>query len=450
MNTGGGHVVGRDLTINHGVSAEDVVAALEKRGVLQTAENAGLRRRMVVMLAQRLKPAERLDFEQAITELERAVEIALEVIARGERGSNEDAFVNAVLAEVAEKTKNNDLDGGAKAIADALAEIDRRETTQRETAQRERIALLDAGIKQHTLRRDAVAVAEQIERSVAVRHATKRPAWHPNFRARHDEYMEDGAAKGINFSLKVAIECARRMLDTAGDAVERSTAAILLGNALVTLGERESGTARLEQAVNAYRDALREHTRERRPLDWAMTQNNLGSALATLGEHESGTARLEQAVSAYRDALQERTRERVPLDWAGTQNNLGNALSMLGERESGTARLEQAVNAYRNALLEFTRERAPLKWATTQNNLGKALSTLGERESGTAQLEQAVNAFRDALEEWTEEHAPYYRSVAQHNLEKASAALRKRQAIPSLYTRIRSTTSRLMSSRRRS
>jgi hypothetical protein len=36
------------------------------------------------------------------------------------------------------------------------------------------------------------------------------------------------------------------------------------------------------------------------------------------------TARLEEAVAAYRDALKERTRERVPLDWAGTQNNLGN------------------------------------------------------------------------------------------------------------------------------
>ncbi len=44
----------------------------------------------------------------------------------------------------------------------------------------------------------------------------------------------------------------------------------------------------------------------------------------TLGERESGTARLEEAVAAYRAALEERTRERVPLDWAATQNNLGN------------------------------------------------------------------------------------------------------------------------------
>ena len=70
----------------------------------------------------------------------------------------------------------------------------------------------------------------------------------------------------------------------------------------------------------------------------------------TLGERESGTARLEEAVAAYRAALEERTRERVPLDWATTQNNLGNALWTLGERESGTARLEEAVAAYRAAL----------------------------------------------------------------------------------------------------
>ena len=78
-----------------------------------------------------------------------------------------------------------------------------------------------------------------------------------------------------------------------------------------------------------------------------MTQINLGNALQTLGERESGTARLEEAVAAYRLALEEWTRERVPLDWAMTQMNLGNALATLGERESGTARLEEAVAAYR-------------------------------------------------------------------------------------------------------
>ena len=73
------------------------------------------------------------------------------------------------------------------------------------------------------------------------------------------------------------------------------------------------------------------------PLKWALTQNNLGVALFRLGERESGTARLTEAVAAYHAALEERTRDRVPLDWAATQNNLGLALATLGERESGTA-----------------------------------------------------------------------------------------------------------------
>ena len=84
-------------------------------------------------------------------------------------------------------------------------------------------------------------------------------------------------------------------------------------------------------------------------------------------------------MAAYRAALEERTRERVPLEWAGTQNNLGNALQRLGERESGTARLEEAVAAYRVAL-EETRERVPLEWARTRNNLDRALKALADRQ----------------------------------------------------------------------
>ena len=80
---------------------------------------------------------------------------------------------------------------------------------------------------------------------------------------------------------------------------------------------------------------------------------NLGNALATLGEQESETERLHEAIAAYRAALEEWTRERVPLQWATAQMNLGNALLRLGEREGGSAPLEEAVSAYRAALEEF-------------------------------------------------------------------------------------------------
>jgi hypothetical protein len=42
-----------------------------------------------------------------------------------------------------------------------------------------------------------------------------------------------------------------------------------------------------------------------------MTQANLGNALGALGERESGTARLEEAVAAFREALQEFTPARA-------------------------------------------------------------------------------------------------------------------------------------------
>jgi hypothetical protein len=58
----------------------------------------------------------------------------------------------------------------------------------------------------------------------------------------------------------------------------------------------------LEQAVVACRAALEERTRHLVPLDWAATLNNLGNALTTLGERESGTAHLREAVAVFRGA----------------------------------------------------------------------------------------------------------------------------------------------------
>ena len=110
-----------------------------------------------------------------------------------------------------------------------------------------------------------------------------------------------------------------------------------------------------------------------------MTQNNLGNALQTLGEREDGTVRLEEAVAAYRAALEVRTRERVPLDWAMTQNNLGNALGTLGEREDGTLRLEEAVAAYRGALEVFSAAGASYYVRHDRAQLARAEALLAER-----------------------------------------------------------------------
>ena len=112
-----GDIVGGN---KYGPTAEEIVAVLEAKGVIRTAETAGLERQAIVKIAQRLKP-DVLDFDQAVRELKHAVTVALDVIARGERGANRDDFVNAVLAHVAEKTRVGDFDGGASTIASGLA-----------------------------------------------------------------------------------------------------------------------------------------------------------------------------------------------------------------------------------------------------------------------------------------------------------------------------------------
>jgi tetratricopeptide (TPR) repeat protein len=80
------------------------------------------------------------------------------------------------------------------------------------------------------------------------------------------------------------------------------------------------------------------------PFDWAMTQNNLGNALARLGERESGTGKLEEAITAYREALKERTSERVPLEWARSLGNQGVALMLLATRRKDAAMAETALS----------------------------------------------------------------------------------------------------------
>jgi hypothetical protein len=98
----------------------------------------------------------------------------------------------------------------------------------------------------------------------------------------------------------------------------------------------------LEEAVVAYGAALEERTRERVPFQWAGTQNNLGNALRIIGERQSGTAGLNEAVSAFSEALKELT-PKSPIDWASTFGDQGVAMSLIADRTNDGALSETAV-----------------------------------------------------------------------------------------------------------
>jgi tetratricopeptide (TPR) repeat protein len=86
------------------------------------------------------------------------------------------------------------------------------------------------------------------------------------------------------------------------------------------------------------------------PVQWASTHNNLGNALRIFGETAGDTARIEEAVAAYRAALEVRTREALPTAWATTQNNLAMALKSLGQLRGDETILMAAHAAAQSAL----------------------------------------------------------------------------------------------------
>ena len=134
--------------------------------------------------------------------------------------------------------------------------------------------------------------------------------------------------------------------------------------------------------VETHRAELEEYTRERAPLEWARTQNNLGGNLWILGQSGGDTKRLEEAVEAHRAALEEFTREHVSGFWAFTQNSLGDALRILGELEVGTMRLEEAATAFRAALEEYSRQPNRVESARRiQDDLDGVLNRLSDRQA---------------------------------------------------------------------
>jgi tetratricopeptide (TPR) repeat protein len=243
-----------------------------------------------------------------------------------------------------------------------------------------------------------------------------------------DALTRQGAERGDNDALSKAAEVCRSALTEttrSEQPVRWANLETTLGAALRTLGERESGTPNLEDAIGAYRASLTELKRDKDPIAWAMAENNLGAALETLGERESGTQRLRDAVTAFEAALSELNRETAPFEWAAAENNLGDADLALADREDDPGRRKRAIEAYRAALAEITREKTPLDWARVEANLGVALEALGERDGDKRSLEDAIDAYRAALQELSRDRFPMDWAETEFNLGNALQAFGK-------------------------
>jgi tetratricopeptide (TPR) repeat protein len=424
-----GTMIGSHIEV-HCLGKEDiarVVDELVRQGVVKRAEDVGIEGSVIVSLAARLKPTEKLDLVQAVVEVSHAVDVAMGVVAEGSSGSS-DQLLDEVLKRVADKTKANNPQGATREAEEGFARWEKEEGERRANATATGVTLLEAALKTDLLRFDTAAAAGRVENIASLQHPDDPQALFIAVRTRQNQFLEEGDNKGVNLSLAVAVAIARRAVVLARNPDQRGDSLNDHGVALASLGGREGGEDKLEEAVRSLRGALEERPRERVPLVWAQSQMNLGVALETLGKLENGTQQLEEAVRACRASLEVRTHVLFPHDWAETQVNLGIALELLGEREDETSRLTESVAAFRAALQELTRERTPHDWALTQVDLGGALRVIGERESGTAKLEEAIAAFREALSELSQERTPLYWAGTQSNLGGALQALGERES----------------------
>ncbi len=226
-----------------------------------------------------------------------------------------------------------------------------------------------------------------------------------------------GSELGSNVHLFAAIAVSRKLLSLARNPRDRSRAGNWLGNALASLGERQSSTALLQEAAAIYRTALKEC--EHTPIRWAGTQNNLGLALLRLGELEASTAQLEEAIVVFRQLLEKLTGRHASILWSAAQNNLGIALCHLGTREQQPQHLARAVIAFCAALEIVTRSRNPLMSAKLQIGLGAALADLGQLVADATLVQWAVEFYRAGIGELNSDSVPFDWATANYNLGNA-------------------------------
>jgi CHAT domain-containing protein len=81
----------------------------------------------------------------------------------------------------------------------------------------------------------------------------------------------------------------------------------------------------IENAISAYRNALRVYTEAEQPEDWAVTNNNLGAAYRDLAPFSANPReQIENGIAAYHNALRVRDPVQRPADCLQTARNLGN------------------------------------------------------------------------------------------------------------------------------
>lgn len=217
-----------------------------------------------------------------------------------------------------------------------------------------------------------------------------------------------------------------------------------LANALANIGVRSENPARtrlMDEATDRYEEALSLVSADDNGDVWAMVQQNLGAALSLRAEQcddeSARRAYLSRAIEAFRAALRLRPRDTKPLEWAMTTQNVAVVLLELARvtpGRDGNVLLERADRLLNDTLGVRSRDSAPFDWALTQENLAivaKAMAGRCDHPEDAGHLESAACHVAAALEVFEAEGNTFYREkAAKLALEIRQSASRSCQSGP--------------------
>lgn len=382
-----------------------LVEAVADGPKVTVARQSGISDDALITLARRVA-ADVSNVDQAMTELERSVDLAIHV-------QSEAAQQNAPQAvqRAASQSANGAYEDAALTIDDALAQAEAAHRAEMET-------LLQAGAEQDLLNRDPVAAAGKLFRLQDLRAGGV--AAFDDLSSLWLTWFGTGRDSGAFLDLAVAETLADQLAMRATTPIEKGTALNYLGIIHHTRGEREVGLKRLTLAMAAFEEALIHWTRDRAPEFWAKAQMNLANSTHALAQRDRGNDRIGRAIEAYDAALTVRTQEADPEAWAATQMNRATALRTMADRRDAEA-LQASLAALEDALSVRTADANPPVWAVTILNRALSKADLANVTGDAGLLDAVLSDMDAALGIWTGETAAYYRATT---LMHKGAALR--------------------------
>ncbi len=215
----------------------------------------------------------------------------------------------------------------------------------------------------------------------------------------------------------LAVEYLRHALSlTASSKDSLICAGILdtLGNAYV-YSRQLPKKVRLEAALECHRTAAEIYLSRNQLDDWAREEYNQGNAWCELPEEEHPD-KWQQAIMHYEQALRIRTRDKNPLRYAATLQNLGTAYRQLNHGDRA-ANVRQATDCYRRALKVYSFSCFPIQYAALHNNFGNAYLSLALTDEKIRHrcARRALQHLDRALQVRTRAEHPVDFAVTQYN-----------------------------------